>query len=959
MLSHCRFLRPRFGALFVVILGVVLAACSPDNRAFVIALDDAAQTPKGVAVSINVLSNDSSFVGTVLLDSFDASSVNAGVVQRDDAGTASDQSDDSLRYTPAAGFVGSDSFSYRISDGNGRSDSATVTVTVFDGPLATDDVAAVDTDSSNNSIAVLDNDSGSNLSLSDVKDLSAGGTAVINGSNIDYTPAASFEGTETFVYEVTDDAGLKDEATVTVTVSSMTVENNACRTDIAARLDAGQGYCYDAELITTNGVTIDFTVFMPHPDQLRANAEATTGNALAAGDPGFAPLLIHGHGFGGSKYDDFSDPKTFLDSHIAKLAWEDGYIVITFSERGFGSSSDQIGLMSPRKEGFDFVELVDWATTHIRENFGLDPRDGDNVAFSSGTASHTDPNVTPEPAWGQSLLMTDSLARLTSLSAADTSGDVALATIGYSYGGGFQFNAQSVDTRVDAMMPMGTWHDLRFSLHPNDAPKTAWITIMTAFSVQGGNGEPLPPIIVEANSEANGVNAEADDAPHNKPRQVSVRNAKKLGPNGPVAYCDGHASVTPDPGFVPINDSSEQEGPVTTPANANPDRAIRANLFMIQGYGDTLFNFNEGYDNARCFETQAAVSGLDVRYLAQTSGHPLPGIGPAHYAGSDSGMYLDEIVHCGLDNGIPKKYVMREVGKAWFDHHLRGLGPADPDDIFPQVCITQTNTDPDLKLKTGVDNPGFSGRNDSATAFQFSREGLVFDSLAEVARGCSGSNIDTSNCLQTVAADTNPGSPSGFLVITGPDPSQQRPADFLELYTASADQVLAGIPLVELTLERLNALQDEILFVGIGVQRASGAAPELLHFQVLPMRVFPTAAADAEAQSASLSASYPQDDPRNFPSESDKGPFYDIRWGANPRGFSGVDDSAKGRLIGVSARLHAGDKVGLLFYGEHPVYKSVASPAAGQVGVHGTVELPLQLPDTAPTNVPSYVEQTP
>jgi hypothetical protein len=961
MLSHK--LIARFTAVLVSLLVV---ACNPDDRSpngasnpgsgtatSVTAVDDTAQTPKGAAVAVEVLANDSSSDGVIKLLDFDRNSAGGGVIQRDERGTPADTTDDQLVYTPDPAFVGIVSFDYRIENDAGVRATATVIVTVFDGPQANDDVATADTNSANNSIAVLSNDAGDTLVISDVKDLSDGGTAVINNNTIDYTPATDFEGSETFVYEVTDAAGLKDEATVTVTVSTPPVGTNACRTNVTARLDAGQGYCYDAEFVTSSGVTIDFTVFMPHPDQLRANAEATLGGALEAGEPGFAPLLIHGHGFGGSKYGDFSDPQTFLDAHIAKLAWEDGYIVITFSERGFGNSSGQIGLMAPRKEGFDFVELVNWATTHVRENFGLDPRDGDNVSFSAANADHTNPNVAPDAAWGDSLLMTDTQTRLSSLDASVPAGDVALATIGYSYGGAFQFNAQSVDTRVDAMMPMGTWHDLRYSLHPNDTPKTAWITIMTAFSVEGGNGEPLPPIIVEANTEANGVNAEANDAPHNKVRQVSVRNAKKLGPNGTVAYCDGNELVEPDPGFAPINDASESEDPVTPPKNAVTDREMRANLFMIQGYGDTLFTMNEGYDNARCFETQAAEAGLDVRFLAQTSGHPLPAIGPAHYAGSDTGMYLDEIVHCGLEGGIPKKYVMRDVGKAWFDHHLRGLGPTDPDDIFPQVCITQTNTDTDLSFKTGADNPGFSGTSNSANAYQFSREGAVFESVADMPLGCSGANVDTVNCAVTIPAtpiSPIPGSPSGFAVTTGPDPSQQRPADFLELYTATADQVLAGIPLVELEVERLNASQDEVAFVGVGVTRAADNSTELLHFQVLPIRVFPTAAADVAAQTATTTVSYPKDDPRNFPAEPERGAHYTVRWGANPGG-----DPNKGRLIGVTARLHAGDKVGLMFYGEHPVFKSISSASVGQLVVRGTVELPLLQADTAPTNVPIYV----
>jgi hypothetical protein len=39
-----------------------------------------------------------------------------------------------VTYTPIPGFIGTDSFVYTVSDGNGGFDSATVTVTVFEIP---------------------------------------------------------------------------------------------------------------------------------------------------------------------------------------------------------------------------------------------------------------------------------------------------------------------------------------------------------------------------------------------------------------------------------------------------------------------------------------------------------------------------------------------------------------------------------------------------------------------------------------------------------------------------------------------------------------------------------------------------------------------------------------------------------------------------------------------------------
>ncbi len=66
-----------------------------------------------------------------------------------------------VSYTPAANYFGTDSFTYTICDGNGGTDTATVTMTVTtvnDNPDAVDDTATVAEDSGANAINVLAND---------------------------------------------------------------------------------------------------------------------------------------------------------------------------------------------------------------------------------------------------------------------------------------------------------------------------------------------------------------------------------------------------------------------------------------------------------------------------------------------------------------------------------------------------------------------------------------------------------------------------------------------------------------------------------------------------------------------------------------------------------------------------------------------------------------------------------
>ncbi|MCB9009761.1 MAG: cadherin-like domain-containing protein [Ardenticatenaceae bacterium] len=82
--------------------------------------DDSATTDEDTAVTIYVLSNDSDVDGdTLTIDSVSAPA-NGTVVNN---GT-------DVTYTPDTGFLGSDSFTYTVSDNNGGTATATVTVTV-------------------------------------------------------------------------------------------------------------------------------------------------------------------------------------------------------------------------------------------------------------------------------------------------------------------------------------------------------------------------------------------------------------------------------------------------------------------------------------------------------------------------------------------------------------------------------------------------------------------------------------------------------------------------------------------------------------------------------------------------------------------------------------------------------------------------------------------------------------
>ncbi|MEV4642653.1 Ig-like domain-containing protein [Actinoplanes sp. NPDC049548] len=175
-------------------------------------------------VSVPVLLNDSdeNTTDVLVIDSFDAASVEGGTVVLDDNGTPADASDDRLVYTPPAGFLGVDTFTYVVRDGHGGTDDAVVTITVQNtAPVAAADAAITPTDTFV-VIPVLGNDTDAGhdtLTVSATTGASYG-TVATNGTTVTYTPDEAYFGTDTFTYTISDGRGGFDTATVTVTVQN-------------------------------------------------------------------------------------------------------------------------------------------------------------------------------------------------------------------------------------------------------------------------------------------------------------------------------------------------------------------------------------------------------------------------------------------------------------------------------------------------------------------------------------------------------------------------------------------------------------------------------------------------------------------------------------------------------------------------------------------------------------------
>lgn len=181
------------------------------------------------------------------------------------------------------------------------------------------------------------------------------------------------------------------------------------------------------EINTSNRVKICYTLFKP--------AKASPRRRV--------PMVLHSHGWGGSRSTEAAQFKDFLDA---------GYGVLSFDQRGWGESGGKAHVERPGYEGKDVRNLV---------------------------------KLISRLEWVKQ----------------DAKGDPRLGAIGGSYGGGYQFVGAFEALRVkgkpifDALAPEITWHDLSQSLAPSGVVRTEWALALSAAAVPS---DALQPKIYQA-----------------------------------------------------------------------------------------------------------------------------------------------------------------------------------------------------------------------------------------------------------------------------------------------------------------------------------------------------------------------------------------------------------------------------------------------------------------------------
>jgi large repetitive protein len=190
----------------------VLITVNPVNDVPV-AANDSVSTPEDQPVNIAVLGNDSDADGDALTVT-SASSAN---------GTVSINPDGTITFVPNQDFTGLATITYTISDGQGGSTTATVSITVTpvnDPPVAVNEAASTPEDTPIRVSPLLNDSDVDGDPLTIIAASSPNGTVTINpDGTISFVPDPNFNGPTTITYQVSDGRGGFATATIAVNIT--------------------------------------------------------------------------------------------------------------------------------------------------------------------------------------------------------------------------------------------------------------------------------------------------------------------------------------------------------------------------------------------------------------------------------------------------------------------------------------------------------------------------------------------------------------------------------------------------------------------------------------------------------------------------------------------------------------------------------------------------------------------
>ncbi|MDX3775561.1 Ig-like domain-containing protein [Chromatiaceae bacterium AAb-1] len=188
------------------------------SNQFPLAADDSYSVMWNQLHSLDVLANDSDPDEDPLTIMF-ASAI-FGAVMISDNGLQ-------LEYTPPTDFIGEDTLTYSITDGQGGTASAQVSVTVFENQAP--QIIAALTASTNNRTAieldvlsVVTDADGDDLTVTAVS-AQHGSVSIVAGQRVRYVPPAGYEGTDVVSFTVSDGRGGTVSGTAQITITALEI----------------------------------------------------------------------------------------------------------------------------------------------------------------------------------------------------------------------------------------------------------------------------------------------------------------------------------------------------------------------------------------------------------------------------------------------------------------------------------------------------------------------------------------------------------------------------------------------------------------------------------------------------------------------------------------------------------------------------------------------------------------
>ncbi|WP_116049327.1 alpha/beta fold hydrolase [Amycolatopsis palatopharyngis] len=351
-----------------------------------------------------------------------------------------------------------------------------------------------------------------------------------------------------------------------------------------------------------------------------------------------APAVLLPHGFGGDK--------NSVAREAGELA-ERGFVVLTYSARGFGRSTGEIALNDPRFEVADAGRLIDHLATL--------------------------PEVVT-----------------------DADGDPRVGVTGASYGGALALLLAGVDDRIDAIAPVITYNDLAQGLTPN-AGTTGSLAADTpaagAFAPDGVFKESWAGILFSAGSGAPtqaGPAAEAIE-PGAEPdeSELSGGQAGSGGANPPSGGRQPADAPAADPCGRFTDEVCRAYTDIATDGRADAQTVellrrispvsvtdqITAPTLLVQGENDTLFGLDQADANAR----QITEAGGEVSVIWYTGGH---------------------------DGGAPGPQLRGTIAD-WLDFRLNGTGSDPvPEFTYEVQGALRTNGAPSVRSVEAQAYPG-------------------------------------------------------------------------------------------------------------------------------------------------------------------------------------------------------------------------------------------------------------